>query len=108
MYIITNIMPICFLTDHRRFSHTRTEVIFMAKKGMARPDWTKLHPKNEAYVPQLQGKAKTGKKKANPIIAGTEGPNLKVFHEKPIPQAYRALDNDLAVDNLENDITIPI
>ena len=33
----------------------------MAKKGMARPDWTKLHPKNEAYVPELQGKAKSGK-----------------------------------------------
>ena len=24
--------------------------------------------------------------------------------EKPIPQAYRALDTDLAVDNLENDL----
>lgn len=79
----------------------------MAKKGMKRPDYTVLHPKNDPHaVPQLQGKIKTGKKKANPIITGTEGPNLKVYHEKPIPQAYRALDNDLAVDNLENDLTM--
>ena len=25
-------------------------------------------------------------------------------HDKPIPKVYRALDTDLAVDNLENDI----
>lgn len=79
----------------------------MAKKGMARPDWTQLHPKNEVEpVPQIQGKAKTGKKKANPIIAGTEGGEVKVYHEKPISKAYRALDTDLAVDNVENDLTL--
>lgn len=79
----------------------------MAKKGMARPDWTKLHPKNAfPPVPQIQGKAKSGKKKANPIIAETMGAEQKVFHEKPIPRAYRELDNDLAKDNLENDITM--
>lgn len=79
----------------------------MAKQGMARPDWTKLHPKNDPHaVPQIQGKAKSGKKKANPIIAGTEGPNLKVFHDKPIPEnVYPALDTDLARDNVENDLT---
>jgi len=78
----------------------------MAKQGMARPDWTKLHPKNEqSPVPQIQGKAKSGKKKANPIIAGTMGAEQKVYHEKPISQAYRVLDNDLATDNLENDMT---
>ena len=78
----------------------------MAKKGMARPDWTKLHPKNDiSPVPQIQGKAKTGKKKANPIIAGTEGAQLKVYHERPIPEnAYGPLDTDLGRDNLENDI----
>lgn len=79
----------------------------MAKKGMARPDWTKLHPKNEQPpVPQIQGKARSGKKKANPIITETMGAEQKVFHEKPIPQSYRALDNDLAMDNLENDMTM--
>lgn len=78
----------------------------MAKKGMARPDWRKLHPKNEVSpVPQIQGKAKSGKKKANPIIAGTEGAQLKVYHERPIPEnAYGPLDTDLGRDNLENDI----
>ena len=45
----------------------------MAKQGMARPDRTKPHPKNDAYVPQLQGEAKSGKEKAKPIIAGTAG-----------------------------------
>lgn len=73
----------------------------MAKQGMKRPDVTHLHPKNEAFVPQIQGKAKSGKKKANPIIADTMGAELKVWHEKPISGAY---DTDLAKDNLENDI----
>jgi hypothetical protein len=78
----------------------------LAKKGMARPDWTHLHPKNDVSpVPQIQGKAKTGKEKAKPIIAGTEGAQLKVWHEKPIPQdVYSTIDTDLARDNLENDI----
>ena len=78
----------------------------MAKKGMARPDWTQLHPKNEVSpVPQIQGKAKSGKEKARPIISGTFGAQQKVYHEKPIPQnAYGPIDNDLARDNLENDI----
>ncbi len=79
----------------------------MAKQGMKRPDYTKLHPKNEhGPVPILQGKAKSGKKKANPIIAGTMGAEQKVWHEKPIPPAYPAIDNDLAVENLANDLTI--
>lgn len=76
----------------------------MAKQGMARPDWTKLHPKNEAIVPQIQGKAKSGKEKAKPIIAETSGAELKVWHEKPISKAHGIIDNDLARDNLENDI----
>ena len=76
----------------------------MAKQGMARPDWTKLHPKNEAFVPQIQGKAKSGKKKADPVIAGTAGASLKVWHETPISDAHGPIDNDLARDNLENDI----
>ena len=78
----------------------------MAKKGMARPDWTQLHPKNEVSpVPQIQGKAKSGKDKAKPIIAGTSGAHQKVWHEKPIPEnVYSTIDTDLARDNLENDI----
>lgn len=78
----------------------------MAKKGMARPDWTKLHPKNSGSpVPEIQGKAKSGKTKVPPIIAGTSGADLKVWHEKPIPKnLYSTIDTDLARDNLENDI----
>lgn len=53
----------------------------MAKQGMARPDWTK-QPKNDAPpVPEIQGKAKHGKDHARPIIAGTAGPEMKVYHE---------------------------
>ena len=77
----------------------------MAKQGMKRPDYTKLSPRNEdGPVPIIQGKAKTGKKKATPIIAGTMGAEQKVWQEKPISQAYREIDTDLARDNLENDI----
>ena len=78
----------------------------MAKKGMKRPQIHKGPAKNDGFVPQLQGKQKTGKEKANPIIAGTMGTELKVWHEKPVPDAYGAIDNDLAQDNLENDIPL--
>ena len=54
----------------------------MAKQGMARPERTHTQPRNtEPPVPQLQGKAKHGKKQANPNIAGTSGPDLKVYHQ---------------------------
>jgi len=56
----------------------------MAKKGMARPDRTHTKPKNEVSpVPEIQGKAKHGKKSANPIIAGTQGTQPKVYHRDP-------------------------
>lgn len=56
----------------------------MAKQGMARPDWTETQPRNdEPPVPEIQGKAKHGKTPARPIISGTSGPNLKVYHHKP-------------------------
>lgn len=86
----------------------------MAKQGMKRPEWTHSQSKNEAAaVPELHGKSKTGKQKANPIVAGTHSPSQKVFHshphttEKPISEAYAVLDTDLARDNLENDIPEP-
>lgn len=50
--------------------------------------------------------AKKGKNAAAPVVAETMGATQKVWHEKPISKAYRALDNDLATDNLENDTTI--
>ena len=78
----------------------------MAKQGMKRPQIHQGPPKNDAFVPELQGKMKSGKKKANPIIAGTMGAQQKVWHEKPIPEVYRAIDTDLARDNLENDLPL--
>lgn len=53
----------------------------MAKQGMARPDWTHTQPRNDQEpVPLIQGKAKHGKEKAKPIIPGTDGADLKVYH----------------------------
>lgn len=84
----------------------------MAKQGMSRIDRTHTQPKNDtAPVPEIQGKAKHGEIRANPIIAGTKPPSQKVYHtkpfsmEKPISKVYARIDNDLARDNLENDIT---
>lgn len=78
----------------------------MAKKGMARPEWTHTQPRNEVSpVPEIQGKAKSGKKQANLIVAGAVGAEQKVYHtERPISKAYPVVDNDLARDNMENDI----
>lgn len=78
----------------------------MAKKGMARAEWTHTKPRSDvSTVPEIQGKAKSGKENANPIVAGTSGAEQKVYHaEKPIPKVYRVMDTDLARDNVENDI----
>lgn len=84
----------------------------MAKKGMKRPKRTHAKERNAVPpVPEIQGKAKTTKEKANPVISGTEAPTQKVFHtepfkeEKPISEAYPTIDTDLGRDNIENDIT---
>lgn len=84
----------------------------MAKQGMKRPEDNNDKRKNEAApVPEIQGKAKRGNAKANPIIAGTSSPAQKVYHaephkvDKPISRVYPVIDSDLARDNAENDIT---
>lgn len=84
----------------------------MAKQGMSRPEGTHTQPHNTAAaVPEIQGKAKHGKKPVKPIIAGTKPPSQKVYHtkphtqEKPISDVYAVIDNDLARDNVENDLT---
>ena len=70
-----------------------SEVIFMAKQGMKRIEYE--HQKNGAPpVPQIQGKARSGKKPAAPLIPGEAG---KVFHGAPHET------NDLAVENLMDD-----
>ncbi|MDO5559949.1 MAG: hypothetical protein Q4F95_10170 [Oscillospiraceae bacterium] len=123
----------------------------MAKQGMKRPEVTHEHHHNQAAdVGMIQGKAKHGHVRANPIIAGTRPPSQKVYHtepyamsslyptdamnslgalypygspnavsevysasadaliygdiDEPISNAYPAIDNDLARDNLQNDI----
>ncbi len=54
----------------------------MAKQGMSRPDMTHTQPRNQqSPVPEMQGKAKRGKAKANSIVAGTSGPHMKVWHQ---------------------------
>ncbi len=75
----------------------------MAKQGMKRPEESRARMTIEdAPVPEIQGKAKSGKTRANPIVAGTD----KVSHgEIPIPWVYPVLDTDLARDNVENDLT---
>lgn len=54
---------------------------------------------------RFREKQRAARKNANPIIGGTSGPEQKVFHtERPISQTYKVLDNDLARDNMENDL----
>lgn len=75
----------------------------MGKQGMKRPDETRVHLTIEdAPAPEIQGKAKNGKTRANPIIAGTE----QAFPgEIPIPWVYPVIDTDLARDNVENGLS---
>lgn len=62
----------------------------MAKQGMKRPEFE--HRKNEVPpVPQIGGKARSGKEKAAPLIPGEMG---KVYHDAPHET------NDLATENL--------
>ena len=78
----------------------------MAKQGMKRFERQHVHEKNrESPVPEIQGKAKHGKGKVNPVVTGPAGAQLKVWHEKPIPKSYSTIDTDLARDNVENDLT---
>lgn len=87
----------------------------MSKQGMKRPEISNSKAHNQTIsVPEIQGRAKNGHVSANPIVAGTEGAEQKVYHsiphsqkkraEKPVSSAYPVIDNDLARDNVENDI----
>lgn len=75
----------------------------MAKKGMKRRE-PKQQKNTVSPVPILEGKAKSGKANAKPLIAGTNG---KVYHAVSHKAAqnhpvFPAIDNDLAVENLTN------
>ena len=77
----------------------------MAKQGM-KHYYTRHENKESSPVPEISGKAKSGKTKARNLIAGENG---KVYHSIPhttapkIPGVFPAIDNDLAVENLTND-----
>ena len=88
----------------------------MSKQGMKRPEYTHIKERNTVSpVPEIQGRAKHGHIQANPIVAGTAGAEQKVYHstphspknraEKPVSSVYPVIDNDLARDNVENDMT---
>lgn len=44
------------------------------------------------------------KESIRPVFAETAGAKQQIWQEDPIPGVYGILDNDLARDNLENDI----
>ena len=66
----------------------------MAKQGMKRPSRTHVKPKNdEAAVPEIQGKAKHKKVRANAVIAGTHArrdgqgcPSLRAYPISAVQQ----------------------
>lgn len=61
----------------------------MAKQGMKRPEIG--HRKNEMPpVPQINGKARSGKEKAAPLVAGGMG---KVWHDAPHESNAPAVEN---------------
>ena len=54
----------------------------MAKQGMARPEREPIKKTiQDPPVPEIQGPARHGKEPVRPIISGTSGPHLKVYHE---------------------------
>ena len=82
----------------------------MAKQGMSRPEWTHTQPRNSVPpVPELQGKAKHAKEKAPPIIAGTSGPELKVYHNRAMgtSSAHARLNSARPLDGAVAESTMP-
>ncbi len=77
----------------------------MAKQGM-KHYYTRGENKESTQVPEISGKAKSGKEKARNLIAGENG---KVYHSVPhvtapkVTGIFHSIDNDLAVENLTND-----
>lgn len=77
----------------------------MEKKDIKRPDYTD-RTIGDPPVPEIRAEAKNGEKHKNPVVTGTNGTDMKVCHnEKPISDVYAVIDNDLARDNIENDMT---
>lgn len=54
----------------------------MAKKGMARPDWTHTKPRNEVPpVPEIQGKEKHGKHPAKSAADRAASPEQRTSQD---------------------------
>lgn len=71
---------------------------------MKRPERTHTKPRNEQPpVPEIQGKAKHGKSGVKTVV--TNAKTKSRTKEQPIADVYAVIDNDLARDNLENDMT---
>ena len=77
----------------------------MAKQGM-KHYYTRHEQKDVPQVPEISGKAKSGKEKARNLIAGENG---KVYHITPheaqqkVSDPFPAMDNELAIENLCSD-----
>lgn len=52
-----------------------------------------------------KNRRKSGPAKTQPVSMGTGAPEQKVRTDRPISAVYPVIDNDLARDNLENDLT---
>ncbi len=61
----------------------------MAKQGMKRPEPAQSQHNRIPPVPEIEGKGKHGKARANPIIAGTVPPEQKVYHTSPHRPTWR-------------------
>ena len=72
---------------------------------MKRPELTHVRRNETPAVPEIQGKAKGGKTKANPLMETSEELAGKVFHQGSHHKTSREVfDTDLATDNIENNL----
>lgn len=77
----------------------------MPKKGMKRPNVTHTKPKNDMPpVPEIKGKEKSGKVKANPLMETGKELTGEVFHRGSHKNEREVFDSDLEWDNLENNL----
>lgn len=53
----------------------------------------------------IKNRRKPGTDKTQTLTTGTAVPEQKTRIDRPISDVYPAIDNDLARDNLENDLT---
>lgn len=77
--ITTTFHYFSFLIKSVDLPYTKTEVMIVAKQGM-KHYYTKHEKKETLPVPEISGKAKSGKTKARNLIAGGNG---KVYHGTP-------------------------